>query len=113
GIDPEMVEMLRVAGGDMAGEALIEAEFRKEPQPRRQALLAMQALLGDRAAASRLDRRGAPASQAAPGGGAAALFEIRLRSGPRRPYHRPRPGASRPFLGQSLRQAFFPDRRLR
>src|SRR5947209_231821 len=48
GVDPEMVGQLGVAGGDVAGDALVEPELGEQPEPGRETLLAVQALLFDR-----------------------------------------------------------------
>ena len=45
GIDPEVVEALGVAGGDVPGHPLVEAELGEEPEPGGQALLAVEPLL--------------------------------------------------------------------
>ena len=50
-VDPEVVGVLRVAGGDVAGHALVEAEPAEEPERGGEALLAVQALVLDRRAA--------------------------------------------------------------
>ena len=42
-----MVEPLGVAGGDVAGDALVEAELAEQPEAGGEALLAVQALLLD------------------------------------------------------------------
>ena len=47
-VDPEVVEVLGVAHGDVAGDALVEAELAEQPERRREPLLAVQALLLDR-----------------------------------------------------------------
>src|ERR1700730_11029649 len=47
GIDPEMIEVFGVAGGDMSGDAFIESEARKEAEGAREALLAVLAFLRD------------------------------------------------------------------
>ena len=44
-IHPEVVGELRVAGGDVTGHALVEAELAEYPEGRGQPLLAMQALV--------------------------------------------------------------------
>src|SRR6185437_7545084 len=44
-IDPERVEGLRVARGDVPRDPLVEAEFREQPEARRESLLAMQPLV--------------------------------------------------------------------
>ena len=46
-VDPEVVEVLGVAGGDVAGDALVEPEAGEEPERGGQALLAVQALVVD------------------------------------------------------------------
>ena len=46
-VHPEVVEPLGVAGGDVAGDALLEAELAEEPEAGGEALLAVQALLLD------------------------------------------------------------------
>ena len=43
-VDPEVVEQLGVAGGDVAGDALVEPEPREQAERGREALLAVQAL---------------------------------------------------------------------
>jgi hypothetical protein len=48
GIDPEMIEPLGIAGGDVAGDAFIEAEAREEAKRGGEALFAMAALFGGR-----------------------------------------------------------------
>ena len=45
-VDPEVVGPLGVAGGDVAGHALVEAEPPEDPERRGEALLAVQALRG-------------------------------------------------------------------
>ena len=45
GVDPEVVESLGVAGGDVAGHALVEAELREQAEGGGQPLLAVEALL--------------------------------------------------------------------
>ena len=47
-VHPEVVGQLGVAGGDVAGDALVEAEVAEEPEAGRQALLAVAALVLDR-----------------------------------------------------------------
>ena len=47
GVHPEVVQVLGVTGGDVAGDALFEAELAEEPEPGREALLAVQALFFD------------------------------------------------------------------
>src|SRR5258708_34871748 len=42
-IDPKMIRPLRVARGDVPGHAFVEAEFRKQPERRGQALFAVPA----------------------------------------------------------------------
>src|ERR1700733_595183 len=44
-IDPERVEVLRIARRDVARDPLVEAEFREQPESRRQSLLPMQPLV--------------------------------------------------------------------
>ena len=44
-IDPERVRKLRIARGDVPRDPLVEAEFREQPESRRQPLLAMQPLV--------------------------------------------------------------------
>src|SRR5207248_409079 len=44
-IDPEMLGMLRIAGGDVPGNTLIESEPREEPESGCHPLLAMQPFL--------------------------------------------------------------------
>ncbi len=46
-IDPEMIEVFGVAGGDVSGDAFIESEAREQAEGSGQALLAVLALLGD------------------------------------------------------------------
>ena len=46
-VDPEVVELLGVAGGDVAGDALVEAEPREQAERGGEALLAVQALVGE------------------------------------------------------------------
>ena len=46
-VHPEVVEPLGVTGGDVPGDALLEAELAEEPEPGGQALLAVLALLLD------------------------------------------------------------------
>jgi hypothetical protein len=48
-VDPEVVEALGVAGGDVAGDALVEPEPAEDPEGRRQPPLAVLALLLRRA----------------------------------------------------------------
>src|SRR5207302_9451324 len=48
GVDPEVVEPLGVAGGDVAGDAFVEAHLGEEAKAGGEALLAVQALLLDR-----------------------------------------------------------------
>ena len=43
-VDPEVVGQLGIAGRDVAGHALVEAELAEEPEAGRQHLLAVQAL---------------------------------------------------------------------
>ena len=45
GVDPEVVEPLGVAGGDVSGDALVESEPGEQPERGREPLLAMEALL--------------------------------------------------------------------
>ena len=45
GIDPEMIEVFGVAGGDVSGDAFVESEAREQAEGAGQALLAMLALL--------------------------------------------------------------------
>ena len=47
-VDPELVEVLGVAGRDVPGDALVEPELPEERNAGGQALLAVQALLLDR-----------------------------------------------------------------
>ena len=47
-VDPEVVEQLGVAGRDVAGDALVEAEAAEQPERGGEALLAVAALLLDR-----------------------------------------------------------------
>ena len=46
-VDPEPVQVLRIARGDVAGDALVEAELAEQPERRREPLLAVQPLLLD------------------------------------------------------------------
>jgi hypothetical protein len=45
GVDPEVVEQLRIASGDVAGDALIEAELPEQTKSRSEALLAVPSLV--------------------------------------------------------------------
>ena len=49
-VDPEVVGQLGVACGDVAGDALVEAEAAEQTERRRQVLFAVQAFFFDRAA---------------------------------------------------------------
>ena len=44
-VDPEVVEQLGVAGGDVAGRALVEAEVPEQPEGGGEPLLAVAALV--------------------------------------------------------------------
>ena len=57
-VDPEVVGVLGVAGGDVAGHALVEAELAEEPERGGEALLAVQALVLDGRAARERERLG-------------------------------------------------------
>ena len=46
-VHPEVVEVLGVTRGDVAGDPLLEAELAEEPEPGREALLAVQTLFLD------------------------------------------------------------------
>ena len=46
-VDPEAVEVLGIAHRDVAGDALVEPELAEQAERRREALLAVQALLLD------------------------------------------------------------------
>src|SRR5215472_10645805 len=48
GIHPETIEALRIARGDVAGDAFIKSKFGEEAKSGGQTLLAMTALLGGR-----------------------------------------------------------------
>ena len=47
GVDPEVVEVLGIACGDVAGDPFFEAELAEDPEPRREPLLAVQPFLLD------------------------------------------------------------------
>src|ERR1700690_879988 len=46
-IHPEMIGKLRIARGDVAGDALIKSKFREKPERSRQTFFAMPALVGN------------------------------------------------------------------
>jgi len=57
GVHPEVVGALRVAGGDVAGHALVEAEAGEDPERRREPLLAVAALVVHRGAPGEREHR--------------------------------------------------------
>ncbi len=48
GIDPEMIEVFGIAGGDVSGDAFVESEAREQAEGAGQTLLAMPAFLVQR-----------------------------------------------------------------
>ena len=74
-IDPEVIGQLRIACGDVARDALVEAEAAEQAERRRQVLFAVQTLLFDRAALLRQKRRNVAARESA------CLFDIGVSHG--------------------------------
>ena len=77
-VDPEVVGQLGVAGGDVPGDALVEAERAEQPERGGQPLLAVQALVVDRGRTS----AGSPCTIARAAGVLAAIWRRPGLSGP-------------------------------
>ena len=57
-VDPETIGMLRVAGGDVAGDSLVEAELREEPVGGREPLLPVEPFVVDVVERGHLENHG-------------------------------------------------------